>query len=805
MIRYDGEEVAPGMKLSHDANIYELIFEDFTTYDNGDKLPGIWVTSAVYDSDNHYLGHTYTMPYTGTDDPDGEEALFYGGGLYDEGMRLTAPEHAEARLDCFKAAELLYRHAAGKGNAMAYLCLGYVYYYDRCKGSYWRNLDEFETDEDYRQPYPHEELAFTCFEIAAADGLAEAFYKLGDAYKNGVGCEVDVQQAYRCYATAATATDPQMKAWDTLAVEKLQCDVKSIDPDFHVRQYDTVISSVLRRYIQYVNEVIGHVQTQEPIPLISSSIHDWWIYPSSISRIHTYSRAIREYEVNREAVREAARKLEDDDSSRLLRTYELSIALQGLLLEALQEYESKFDEYVDRAESILPGIFSKKDYCRSFQDRFGRSELDYYILPGNNDIVASMDEYVRAYKLEQLYAEFDRLGDGAAIANRFLGRHQYGIDIDKACDLSMIIRTNLGFGQSSYFNATLSYKGVQAINAYFVIFYRVAQMAEFSGSTYNYEVQESSFPVCFERIKDINDEFLSIGEARFVDRYFRQSLIDLAKLLHIVANSDTFLEVTTISRLNDLTGKTVSQLVPVNSFDDIDLELSTPEREWVHELCDAILSRLQNGEAVHLNEDARIDDLLRTLSQPTSHLSVLQRLIRHDLIRSEVISVLRDNDEHVNCAFDIVNELLPQETGMATESLEGYDLIDYRAAVISRIISLMERLEEIASIVNLEAIIGELIATSKQVCEQAQSYRTDKIAPRLMELAPIRDDLNSRLENLHEHRKRQLEEGSETDDIDARIQNLVDELHTIASEMHQLGAQDSRLESFVKSVGVLGT
>ena len=209
MIRYDGEEITPGTKLSHDANIYELIFEDFTTYDNGDKLPGIWVTSAVYDSDNHYLGHTYTMPYTGADDPDGEEALFYGGCLYDDGMRLTAPEHAKARLDCFKAAELLYRHAAGKGNAMAYLCLGYVYYYDRCKGNYWRNLDELETDEDYRRPFPREERAFECFEKATDAGLAEAFYKLGDAYKNGVGCEVDVQQAYRCYATAATVTDPQ--------------------------------------------------------------------------------------------------------------------------------------------------------------------------------------------------------------------------------------------------------------------------------------------------------------------------------------------------------------------------------------------------------------------------------------------------------------------------------------------------------------------------------------------------------------------------------------------------------------------
>ena len=209
MIRYDDEEIATGMKLSHNANIYDLIFESLTTYGNGDKLPDIWITSAVYDSNNNYLGHTYVRPYIAADDLDGEDALFYGGCLYDEGMRLSAPEHIEARLNCFKAAELLYRHAAGKGNPIGYMALGYVYYYDRCKSSYWRNLNELETDEDYKRPYPREDRAFECIKKAAETGLAEAFYKLGDAYKNGVGCEVDMQQAYWCYAMAGTSTGPQ--------------------------------------------------------------------------------------------------------------------------------------------------------------------------------------------------------------------------------------------------------------------------------------------------------------------------------------------------------------------------------------------------------------------------------------------------------------------------------------------------------------------------------------------------------------------------------------------------------------------
>lgn len=207
MIRYDGEDVMPGIKLSHNADIHELIFEEFTEYENGDKLPDVWITSAVYDSNNNYLGHTYTMPYEASLDPDGDDALFYGGGLYDDGMRLSDPAYAEARNDCFKTAELLYRHAAGKGNAIAYLCLGYVYYYDRCNGWYWRNLDTLETEEDYKKPFPTKERAFKCFKAAADEGLAEAYYKLGDCYKNGVGCDVDEREAFQSYKEAAKHDD----------------------------------------------------------------------------------------------------------------------------------------------------------------------------------------------------------------------------------------------------------------------------------------------------------------------------------------------------------------------------------------------------------------------------------------------------------------------------------------------------------------------------------------------------------------------------------------------------------------------
>lgn len=592
----------------------------------------------------------------------------------------------------------------------------------------------------------------------------------------------------------------EMQAWDALAVDKLLDGMKSIDPDFHVGRNETAIFSILQRYIQDVKEVLNHIDVEEAFPLFSSSLHDWWIYPDSISRIQNYSQAIRKFDVDRESVLLAAHQLEGDDSSNLLKSYDEGIAMQEFLLESLQEYEAKFDDYIIRAEEILPGIFDRKDYCRSFLGKYGTGELDYYMYPGNNVIVASMNEYVEAYKLEQAQMEFDKQKGNVLLANRFLGRHLYSFDIDESCDLSVTLSTNFGFGKSSYFNATLNYKGVSAINAFFVIFYRVAGMTEFSGSTYDYEVHENSFPIFFENVRDINNEYLSIGEARFVDKYFRQSLVDLSKLLSIIANSDTFLEVTTLSRLNDLTGEKVSHLVPVGDFDDIDLELSAAEKEKALELSTKILPYMQNGEEILLGEDEEIDTLVRAMSEPAIHHSVLQSLIKQDLIRNELISLLNENDVPTKYVFEVVDGLLPQETGMRAKSFDGYGLIDYRATAVSRVISLMERLKEIAGLVNFDEIIDELFETSAKVCNQARSYKVSEIAPRLMELKPTKDELEEKLESLRDQKEQLLEENLETGGLDERIKILSDKLRPIASEVHQLEAQDSRLEAFINSV-----
>ena len=191
--------------LKCEAPVLEICFDVEETYPNGDKLPGIWITEPVIDDDGNALGRTYTDVYPNSEyeDPQGDEALYYGGCYYREGMGYADPADREKRIDCFKATEILYRHAAGKGNAVANLCLGYVYSYDRCEGRYWVDPMTLNTNEDYKRPYPREQRAFECLSLAAEAGIPEACYKLGDLHKHGTGCDADAGAAFRWYTKAS--------------------------------------------------------------------------------------------------------------------------------------------------------------------------------------------------------------------------------------------------------------------------------------------------------------------------------------------------------------------------------------------------------------------------------------------------------------------------------------------------------------------------------------------------------------------------------------------------------------------------
>ena len=106
----------------------------------------------------------------------------------------------QKRVDCFRAAEILYRHAAGRGNAIGWLCLGYVYAYDRCEGRYFRS---YYNNFGEVPPKPDTDvLAYECFRHAAEAGIAEGCYKLGDMLAEGRGCAADHAKALDMFLRA---------------------------------------------------------------------------------------------------------------------------------------------------------------------------------------------------------------------------------------------------------------------------------------------------------------------------------------------------------------------------------------------------------------------------------------------------------------------------------------------------------------------------------------------------------------------------------------------------------------------------
>ena len=196
--------------MMHEGAVFDVDLSAFTAYPNGDVLPSIWVTRSIQDERGVSIGRVRSLLYPNPnyDDADGEDALYYGGCYYDEAMSYTDQLYHDQRIDCFRAAELFYRHAAAKGNAVANLCLGYVYSYDRCEGHYWVSNTACDAAPNASEaarshPYPRQRRAFECLLAAAQASIPEACYKLGDMYKHGTGCDAQATEAFRWYVRAS--------------------------------------------------------------------------------------------------------------------------------------------------------------------------------------------------------------------------------------------------------------------------------------------------------------------------------------------------------------------------------------------------------------------------------------------------------------------------------------------------------------------------------------------------------------------------------------------------------------------------
>lgn len=591
----------------------------------------------------------------------------------------------------------------------------------------------------------------------------------------------------------------RMKAWEHSRGEQLKGAVRFLVADV-VGVDGTNIDSVASHYREVVLDVYrlagieaGYARNQ------ITTTHDNRDYPTGIYSLPATAALIRGFDVTREAIEECETHLEEPVRRELEWAHWQASGLRPHLLAALDDYERAFLAYVEEAERIFPKLFERKSFCRNFSGVYTGAELDYTITPGNQCIVESIGEYYWACVLERLYVEYEGTGRIETYSHRRRGFDERRLVLEAGCDLQLMLETNFGYGKVRYFRSTLSYKGVRAINASLLIFFQGANKVAFSEHTFNYEVEEGSFETCFDDAVRIQTEYRNVGEVDFVDKYFRKSLADLSELLLIIANMDTFLQITTLERFVALTSGAGNALIPDEGFRNISFKLSKGEEKLADALAEAVLSVVDVGGMDACANDARIQALPGQIFSQCDP-DGLQLIVKKDLVRSRMARGLAPLLAGRYDVGELVKRVIPPDDGIFVETYEGYDLVNMRIEKALAVIGPIQRLREIAALTRFESVIDTIVSTCALIGDQSRSYVANVIDPNLGRIVPERDRVKAQLDGVNAQIMLVGYQGGDTSWLEGQSQNLMATLQRMNGSIAELEKQRRRLVGYVQTV-----
>lgn len=205
-----GNSYSPDLKGRRDTSIFSV---DLHWRREAQPLPSFLVTEPTVESalieDTDDL---YTTPHGGrypvilfpeeAPKPLSATARSFAQAYYHEGLATSAQDNLGKRIDCFRAAELLYLHAASRGDVRAHVGLGLIYAHDHGEGHYFDALSHnlfldavLPTEEIERKAHYH-------LKLAAAHDDPEGIRLYGDTMHDGRGCAIDREGALACYRKA---------------------------------------------------------------------------------------------------------------------------------------------------------------------------------------------------------------------------------------------------------------------------------------------------------------------------------------------------------------------------------------------------------------------------------------------------------------------------------------------------------------------------------------------------------------------------------------------------------------------------
>lgn len=606
----------------------------------------------------------------------------------------------------------------------------------------------------------------------------------------------------------------EMKSQEKELADKLLDELEEVGIKFQNDSNCPVNRSVDAAILKFNNAVQSVRQLAEINSEAAPSlgfVHGQWLYATEIYRLSMHANTIRGFDASHAEIEACQDKLENSDYEELEGSFNTATTMQPILLSALDRYETLFSDYIQKTEQIHPCLFSPRCYCQNLTAAYGNADLDYVMTPGNQCTVERIEEYYWACVLERLYDTYEANEKIIAYSHRKRGFFKYEIILDSGCDLRLLHETNFGFGRSVYLRSTLSYKGVAAINVSSLIFFRIAGKVSFSNCTFDYEVDEKNFASSFDEAVKLYSEYRTLGEANFVDKHFRKSLKDLSELLFIIANNDTFLEVTTLERLNSLTSGARNVLLPDEGFRDIQFYLSASEEQAAEEFAAAISNDVLS-ENFETSDKARelTKSLLSNLGENeqgrmNSKVDALQSIVKKDLLRNrvinEIISLLSIGGDDISSArvTSIIEKLIPGKKGIHAKKYKGYNLIEMRTEKALTAIRPIARLREIAELTNSEPAIKYIADACHHIGRQAKDYVSGTIEPNLTRVQFERDRAKDQLEKTEKQLEMFRQKKVDVSWLENQKRELKDEFLALDKKVAILNNQRSTLQNYIRA------
>jgi hypothetical protein len=206
-----------------------------------------------------------------------------------------------------------------------------------------------------------------------------------------------------------------------------------------------------------------------------------------------------------------------------------------------QKVDKLYTDYIQKVLHIDPDYKLIFDYSHNIASsyegyRFYSPEFLKSSGPINHYSIVRNEAYENylAYMGYKTRKEIKKHGHILAYSHRFKGFNTQSYELNNQFKID--VRTNFGYGYSSYFDLILYYKEYPIIPYTNIVYYRYIDAYSLIHNTQDYPVMDESWADCFDfTVRIIND--FNQGKQEFIEKYVVETIDEMFKTLGYILNT----------------------------------------------------------------------------------------------------------------------------------------------------------------------------------------------------------------------------------------------------------------------------